>query len=733
VQVHRTVRVGVVAILVSVGLGDAAVAEGPAPSWWRMLNPVAWAAEHVLDLQAAAPPADPAPGGGGAAVADAPPADDPVAAEPVAVAAPAEADAGELVITGKKPPVEQGDRSHLSALPPRDLMLRPLSESPGLDTATSVVGEDEIEWLEAYSVVDAMKYVPGAWTENRGRKVKQFFSVRGQTYPYPEYLVDGAYFREFHESNYFMSANTIERIEVLRSSAVLLHGPGGMNGMINIVPKRYTDPETTVTQIYGSDNLSRTEVTYGEGDEKLSYGIGAGFRHTDGNEEMNAEENITNVYGNVQYEPTKDLTLSMTHMAFFGKRELELAEKPADPRFRPGTGVTRIDSYDPMRSYAFVGKAHYHPSDQAWTEVTANYGIRRFSGHRDGQPNWIEEDYEYGARVLQGMKLCDVNTLRVGGTFHRWRTPTGKRFYVGNPADITTYTAFIVDEHQFDRLTVNTGYRMTWEYIDTFGGFNVEGQPQGGLGNVTITEDWSDPLGTYTLGGVYQLDDQWSLHGNFTWGEIASQPGMFNAQNERPGTETRFKYDVGLKRAWDGFGEVMGTLFYVDQQDAAIGQRATRIVNGERVQLFENGERRTLGVELEARSKRFECGTQFFVNTTLMRHRMTRDDSWVNDEEVPNVVLGGGVSQMFGDQWEFSVFTKRVGDYENERFLVGGSSPAALGDFTEVNTKITHFFGDKRQHRAFLMVENVGGQHYSTVNGWPHPGVQYIGGVSLAW
>jgi hypothetical protein len=48
-----------------------------------------------------------------------------------------------------------------------------LTESPGLDTATSVVGRQEIESLHADSVVDALKYVTGAWTESRGRKVKQ--------------------------------------------------------------------------------------------------------------------------------------------------------------------------------------------------------------------------------------------------------------------------------------------------------------------------------------------------------------------------------------------------------------------------------------------------------------------------------------------------------------------------------------------------------------------------------
>jgi hypothetical protein len=623
--------------------------------------------------------------------------------------------------------VEQGDRSHLSALPPRDLFLRPLTESPGLETATSIVGEEFVDWLEAWSIVDAMEFVPGAWTETRGRKVKQFFSVRGQTYPYPEFMVDGAYFREFHETDYFLPARMFERIEVLRSSAVLLHGPGGMNGMINLVPKRFTEPEGYLTQIYGSQNLSRTEVAYGEGGEKYSYGVAAGFRHTDGDKEMNAEENITNIYANLLYEVSEVLTLSMTHAAFFGKRELEKGEGEVAAQH-----LVNEDSFDPMRTYVFVGKAHYHPSDTAWTEVTGNYGIRRFFGHRNNNPDWLEEDYEYGARVVQGLKPCDANTLRFGTTFNRWRTPTGKRFYVGNPGDISTWTAFVVDEHQVDGLTVNTGYRMTWEYIKRFGGFNVEGSPGGGLRNVRIEDDHADPLGTYTLGGSYALDEEWSVHGNFAWGQIASRPGMFTLAGERPDTETRFKYDVGLKRAWDGFGEVSGTLFYVDQQEAALGLNRRVRVNGEWVQVFTNGDRRSYGVELDARSKRFDTGTQFFVNTTLMTAREERGTGGNNDQEVPNLVVGGGVSQMFGDSWEFSVFVKRVGDYENERFTPD-NVPNPLGDFTDVTTKVTYYFGDRKQHRAFFMVDNVGGQHYSTVNGWPDEGVQYSGGVSLAW
>ncbi len=634
----------------------------------------------------------------------------------------------EVLVTAERPPVEQGERSNLAALPPRDLRQRPLTESPGLETATSVVGENQIEWQESYSVVDALQYVPGAWTEARGRTVKQFISVRGQTYPYPEYLVDGAYFREFHEMDYFLEAAALERVEVLRSSAVLLHGPGGMNGMINLVPKRYTGPETTLTQIYGSENLTRTQLTYGTGNERTSLGLGVGFRHTDGNKEMNAEENIANVHATLAHDVSDVLTLSVTHLAFFGNRELEKAEGTnVDPRF-----LTREDQFDPMRAYAFVGKAHYHPSDTAWTEVTGNYGLRRFFGHQTNQTGWLEEDVEYGARVVQGVRPCDANTLRVGTTFHRWRTPTGKRFYVGNPGDIRTWTAFVVDEHDFGRLLVNTGYRMTWEYIKQFGGFSVEGSAAGGLRNVMIEDEHAEPLGTYTLGGVYDLGQGWSLHGNVAWGQIASRPGMFTLAGDRPDAETRFKYDVGVRRAWDAFGEVAATVFYVDQQNAPLGQNATVRVNGERVQVFAAGDRRTVGAELEARSKRFACGTQFFVNTTLMTARREQGGRWRNDQEVPNLVVGAGVSQLVGRDWEISIFTKRVGDYENERFTAN-NVPEPLGDFTEVNAKVTRLFGDDRQHRAFLLVENLGGQHYRTVHGWPDPGVEFFGGVSLTW
>jgi len=716
------VRTTVALVILMVLLGVPVMAEGPTAERVRGLSGLAEAAQAVLDAKEKEAAAAEQPGGGGGETAG-------DADTPATGGATGDDVSDEVIITGKKPPVEQGERSHFTALPPRDLMLRPRTESVGLETATSVVGREEIDWLEAYSVVDALQYVPGAWVESRGRKVKQFFSVRGQRYPYPGYVLDGAWIREFHETDYFLSSQVVERIEVIRSSAVLLHGPGGMTGMVNIVPRNYTEPETTLTQIYGSDNLTRTELTYGDGDEKLSYGLGVGFRHTDGPKEENAEENITNLYANVQYRPTKDLTLSMTHYSFLGKRELQTAEPPASPNL-----LGRKQSFDPMRTYGFVGKAHYHPSDRASTEIVGNYAIRRFFGHQDGGvPGWLEEDYEYGASIIQTFKPCDANTVRFGGTFNRWRSPTGKRFYVGNPADLVTWTGFVVDEHQFERLHVDAGYRFALNEIKQFGGFNVEGQA-GPLGNVTVEDEWDDPLHTFTLGGAYDLTSEYALLANFAVGQISAGPGMLDVNLQRPATETRWKYDVGLRRTWDGFGSASLTAFYVVQHDAAVAARQVIAgPNGDPYTLFQNADRDSYGLELDLRSKRFDCGTQFFLNGVWVQVRNDLMGHFEEDQEVPEFILGLGVSQLLGEAWEFSVFTKHVSPYENDRFLPANTPPAPLGHFTNVNIKLTYFFGKEKQHRAFFLVENVGGQHYSTVVGYPDEGVRYSGGVSLRW
>ena len=638
---------------------------------------------------------------------------------------PSEHELPPVVITGKKPPVEQGEKSVFTAVPPRDLLKRPLTESPGLETATTVVGKEEIRWLDAYSLIDAMKYTPGAWTETRGRKVKQFFSVRGQRYPYPTYVVDGAWQREFHETDYFFNAANVERIELVRSSSALLLGPGGMTGLVHVIPRTYTKPETRLDMEYGRFNTWLTNLSHGSAvGEKLSYGVGIGFRHTDGPDDWNAEENIGNLFGRIVYRPTKPLTLSLTAYGFQGQRYLKRAKPPASATVR-----SRRDLFDPMCMYLLVGKARYEASKRTSTEITSSYAHRRFFGDRVGEDDWTERDYEYGARVIQSLGIGEHNTLRFGGMFNRWVTPTGKRFYVGRRGDLSTYSGVIVDEHDFGKLDVNVGYRLTHTRVDDFGGFSVEGSARG-LTAVHVHNEWEDPLQTLTAGASYALTNEWSLHGNFAIGQIAAKPGMLNADLDRPGTERRTKVDLGVKRKWDGFGEASVTAFYVHQKDAAVLTSQKVIVNGVDFGLYENADRDNYGLELDVRSKRFKSGFQFFLNAVGMQTRRKRDGDWVSDKEVPELILGGGVSWLW-QNLELSVLTKAVSNYENERFLPNNADPANLGAYTEVDAKATYYFGEKRQHYVFFGVENICDRRFSTVAGYPDEGRRFKAGLGL--
>ena len=110
----------------------------------------------------------------------------------------------------------------------------PLSVLPGI---TNILAAN-IEKQGAVTLTDAMKFVPGGWTDTRGRKSKQFFSVRGQKYPYPAYSINGVWQKDFEETAYFLSALQIESIEIVRTGNALVKGLSGITGIIDVKTKK---------------------------------------------------------------------------------------------------------------------------------------------------------------------------------------------------------------------------------------------------------------------------------------------------------------------------------------------------------------------------------------------------------------------------------------------------------------------------------------------------------------
>ena len=609
---------------------------------------------------------------------------------------------------------------HFSRLPERDLIERPYTESPGLETATTVIGRPEIEEMHPYSLIDAMDYVPGSWIETRGRKIKQFFSVRGQTYPYPGYLIDGAWFREFEEITYFLSAENFNRIEVLRSSSTLLLGPGGLTGMINLVPRVYDLKETQFDGIYGTHEMYRVNIAHGNKGDNYDYAFSLGQYHTDGPSDRNAKENMTNLYGRVEWLLNSRIALSWSNFYLDGDRQMMTALPPASNPLQ-----TRRDSYDPMKTYISVAKLRFRPDDKQVAEIVVNYSSKRFDGHRVGSSDWLENEYEYGASVIYSRELSRQNILRLSGLYNRWETPTGKRFYVGNPGDISTYSAAVVDDMDFGRLDLSIGYRITREYINEFGGFNIEGTA-GNLSSVKVTNEWDDPLHTVNLGASYSLSAARTLFGNVAWAQISSEPGMLTADFKRPGSEDRLKIDLGISQDIELFGNISFTGFYVKRNDAPLPSNNTVTLDDIEYALYSSEDQENYGIEIDIKSKRFKNGLQLFLNGTLMETRRTQDGTWQKDHEVPGFILNGGITYIY-KKFEAGLYAKHLSEYENERFLPAGSDPAPLGDFTDYTGQVTYYHNLRT--KIYMRMENFTGEEYSTVAGYPSDGAHFSIGL----
>ncbi len=633
----------------------------------------------------------------------------------------------EVIVVGDRSAVEQGVNSIFRALPPRDLQQQPLTESPGLYTATSIIGAEEIRWRNTPLLLDAMQYVPGAWTETRGRKEKQFFSVRGQRYPYPDFLIDGAWFRSFTETAYHFSTANLGQILALRSSAGLLLTPESLGGAINLQPREYAAPELQVDTSLGTHRTTRNHVNYGHGGDRFGYAFGAGYYHTDGPAGRNARENVTDCFIRMQGKPADAITLSLTAFALYGDRELETALPPADQATR-----NRLEAFDPFRNHVVVGKLGFKASDTASTELIANFAHREYTFHQTPPlPANMERDWEYGLRLTQTLQPIAANTLRLSGLFNQWECPTGKRFFWPRPADLWTYTAAVVDEQRLGRWTLNLGYRLSQTYDAEFGGYAIEGSA-GKLNTVRTTDTWEDPLHTVSAGASVALNDHWSLFGNSTWGHVAAPLSALTTSLGRPENETRTKLDLGVRGAWPGYGEVMLTAFGVYQDAAAIYANDTRRgPDGQPVALVRNGLARSQGLELDTRTRRFEPGTQLFLNLVAMRTHLHAAGRWVRDREVPQLILGGGFSHRWR-HWELMGLAKHVGRYENDRFLTP-AVPRKLADFVNLGAGLSYWFGQGRHRKVYFSADNLLDERYSTVNGYPAAGRSVTGGVSLVF
>jgi len=613
----------------------------------------------------------------------------------------------------------------------RDVVVSPTLESPALYTAISVVKKDQIQKQGAKTLTESMQYIPGGFIESRGRKVKQFFSVRGQTYPYPEYAVNGAWQREFHELPYFYSSADIEKIEIVRSSAALLTGLSGLAGVIKVDTRRYETRETSYSAEYGTFNSYWVRLSHGSTIGDVSYAGGIGIQGTAGPEGKNAEERMANLYGRVNWQASDNLDLDFNFYYMNGKRELALAEPPAAISLQ-----TQVARYDPYRATLLTLKAFYQSGPEASSEMQFYYADRdpTYVTETDAEPVAVSErDHEFGLNFMQALFIHKNNTLRFGGLYNHWAAPNGKRFYSGRRADLETISAVIVDEHRFGHLNLDAGLRWAKTYINEFGAFNINGVAGGFAMVAPVVDQWEPGVFTGSLGGVYYFDSPYSIHLNLSAGDIKPRAGSLTETFEKPRNEARYKVDLGFQAMIKNVGQVTVTGFFVKQDNAIVLSDTFHFDDGRIIEYYKNRNQDQVGIEIDARSSLWFNSLECFINLLAVYSRYEEEGEFIKDAIFPQFITSAGLYYGYNG-FDINLFGKVVSDYENTRFAarVNGRppEPQPLGDYFLMNATIGRSFGGMFKTRIYLEIQNLTDVRYSTVVGYPDFGRRFTLGFS---
>lgn len=610
----------------------------------------------------------------------------------------------------------------------RNLMEKPYTEPNSILTSISRLTRNDISRTGATNVVEAMNYIPGALIETRGRQVKQFFSVRGQKYPYPDYAVNGVWQKEFEEIPYFFSTSDIEEIEIIRSSAALLTGLSGLTGLVNIRTREYTEQETNVELEYGSYNTLHTHISNGNKIGNFSYAAGLGHDRTNGPSGKHAAETMTNLYTQLGWKPSEKLDVRANVFMLKGTREMRIAELPADKRYRD-----MIQNFDPVQTVLTNLKTIYRPNSSLSSEVQVFFSHRNpvFNDEVKATSS-NEKDYEYGVNFIQSVAVTPLNTLRFGGLYNHWIAPNGKRFYIGKRCDVETFSAVIVDEHRIGAVTIDAGLRWTNSHLNEYGAFNIEGEG-GAFRNVTpIVDQWESPTLQGTIGGSYNAGNWFSIFINTAAGQVMPRRGTLDVNLSEPLNETRYKFDLGLTGNFMNAGRAAITAFSVIQQDAITlsGQTFLDAETNIRRELYENRDQNQYGVEVEYSSPRLFNSVQPFVNFTAMKSMVVEEGKMVTNQENPAFIAAAGLPGKY-KAFDWNVLGKYVSAFENDRFGVPADGPQPLGNYMTLDFNAGYTTKGRVPVRLYLKSRNLTNRHYSTVIGYPDYGRMLFGGIQV--
>ncbi len=499
-----------------------------------------------------------------------------------------------------------------------------------------------------------------------------------------------------------------------------------MAGMVNIVTRKYTKPETSAELEYGTFNSLHSFISHSGKHKSLDYSLNLGYDRTDGAPGQHSAERMLNAYGNLEWNPSDKLSITANIFHLNGMRQFMQAQYPASPNL-----IGRLESYDPFISSSVSLKALVRQNERSSLEISSFYTRRRpeFINEVTGE-TVTEYDSEVGVNIIESISLGDSNILRFGGLYNHWDAPNGKRFYVERKSDLHTVSGVITDEHMFGKLNLNGGVRWVKTYINEFGGFNIDGSGSAFTQVDPIKDEWQPFTLQMTGGAVYELNTHSLISLNMVSGSVKPREGALDGDLNSLENEYRTMLDLGYELTGTNLSSLVVTGFYVNQKNAILySGEILELEDGRFAELYENQDQFQYGIELEAKSSWvFKRSTRVFLNLTGMRSMIRNENETIENIELPEYIGNTGVNiRLF--HMDMNLYGNYSSEFFSTRFADKSVGPVPLGEYFRIDMNLGYSFGPKENWRVYVLVKNLTDVNYSTVVGYPDPGRRFHAGI----
>ena len=294
-----------------------------------------------------------------------------------------------------------------------------------------------------------------------------------------------------------ISPSSVARIEIIKSSGIVIGGDGANAGVINIITKQNNDKE--VGMYVGTYHTADASFYVGHSDDTLSINASGeaqtngGIRHID-NKGNKDENDFTTGTFNLAYLPIEEIELRLG--ASFAKTDVIYA------------GYLTLDEYNKNATQA--GSTNYGSTHQAYDSNVINGGLSYYINDKlsiniDGSREKKKSEYfTYNSIYNYDYKSFQSNIDYVSNNFS---VKVGVDWFDGDidkdnsSLDLTknNEAVFIMTQFNLDSLTLKTGYR--YEEVK----FKSK-----------TKDDQSDYLHGVELGANYQLNNNSSIFVNYS-------------------------------------------------------------------------------------------------------------------------------------------------------------------------------------------------------------------------